>query len=171
MDPEAEQALTDGDLASVDDIWLKPVLVPRIRLRMRNLLSKSKRVPTPPSTCSGWTPDRQHAGSCLVPGYGGVHHKVNSGFANLWARRRDKGYRRHHSRIWNTPEGRRFLQGVEQAAIEAGSTVLADEIVKSGAEKHLFKTYKTPLRVRTAKSRAPSAWARLGQTCSIWTWN
>ncbi len=71
MDPEAEQALTDGDLASVDDIWLKPVLVPRIRLRMRNLLSKSSAMPTPPSTCSGWTPDRQHAGSCLVQGIWG----------------------------------------------------------------------------------------------------
>lgn len=147
MEPEAEENLTDMDLASVDDVWLKPVLVPRIRLRMRNLLSEIKR-DADATQHMLWLDTLIDSMPDLVwfKDLAGIHHKVNSRFCEFVGKERDEVIGATHSRIWNTPDDDDSCKASEQAAIEAGGTVLADEIVKSGIEKHLFKTYKTPLK-------------------------
>lgn len=148
MFPEDEEKLTEDDFIFLDDLWLQPLRIPRIRLRMRTILHEIKRNDDAKQHLL-WLDTLIDSMPDLVwfKDLSGVHHKVNAKFCEFVNKTRDKIIGSTHSRIWDAPEGDEYsCQESEKAAIEADGTVLTDEIVKNGEEKHLFKTYKTPIK-------------------------
>lgn len=153
MTPDEEDKLEDDDIIALDDVWLTPLRVPRIRLRMNNILYEIKRDDDAKqhmlwlNTLIDSMPDM-----VWFKDLDGIHHKVNNKFCEFVKKSRDMVEGADHATIWNTgdeedEEGEDYsCRDSENAAIESGSTYQADEIVKSGGIKHLFKTYKTPLK-------------------------
>lgn len=152
MSPEDEAALRDDDIACLNDVWLTPLRPPRIRLRMRNILSDIRRhydarqhliwldtlIDSMPDLV--WFKDLK-----------GVHHKVNTSFCRFVGKKPEDIIGHTHCDIWNIPEedrekGEFACRESENAAIASGTTYLTDEIVRSGEKKHLFKTFKTPIK-------------------------
>ncbi|MBD5553194.1 MAG: diguanylate cyclase [Desulfovibrio sp.] len=149
---EQEDKLTDEDIHCLDDVWLTPLRVPRIRLRMHNILYEIKRDADARQHMI-WLDTLIDSMPDLVwfKDLDGVHHKVNSRFCEFVKKGRDMVEGSTHARIWDVPEDEAeeeefTCRASENAAIESGSTYLTDEVVKSGGQKHLLKTYKTPLK-------------------------
>lgn len=152
MTPEEEARLSEEDIAALDDAWLTPLRAPRIRLRMGNILFEIKRDDDAKqhmlwlNTLIDSMPDM-----VWFKDLDGVHHKVNNKFCEFVKKSRDVVEGSTHEYIWDVVgeelEDEFSCKASENAAIESGHTYLADEIIKSGGgNKHLFKTYKTPLK-------------------------
>lgn len=147
MSDADELALSDEEIAVLDDVWLSPPQPPRIRLRMKTILQNIKR------DADGrvhliWLDTLMDSMPDLVwfKDLEGVHHKVNARFCEFVKKDRAMVLGEKHSRIWDTEDDDESCRDSEEAAISTGQTILTDEIVKIGDEQHLFKTYKTPLR-------------------------
>lgn len=147
MTPEDEDRLEREEAASANDVWLLPLRPPRIRLRMRNILAEIRRYADAKKHAI-WLDTLIDSMPDLVwfKDMDGIHHKVNARFCEFVGKDRGEVVGATHAAIWNAPEDDDSCKASEQAAIEAGKTVLADEIVKTADAKHLFKTYKTPLK-------------------------
>lgn len=152
MSPDEEEQLEEEDIRSLDDVWLTPLRAPRIRLRMQHILYEIKR-DDDANQHMIWLDTLIDSMPDLVwfKDLDGIHHKVNAKFCEFVKKSREMIEGETHSIIWDIPEeesdaGEYACKESENAAIESGATYLTDEIVKSGGQKHLFKTYKTPLR-------------------------
>lgn len=152
MSQEQEDNLTEEDIHHLDDVWIIPLRVPRIRLRMHNILYEIKRDADARQHMI-WLDTLIDSMPDLVwfKDLDGIHHKVNSRFCEFVKKGRDAIEGETHATIWDVPESEKeeeeySCRASENAAIESGSTYLTDEVVKSGGKKHLFKTYKTPLK-------------------------
>lgn len=147
MSEEAEANLIEEEFTALDDVWLAPVQIPRIRLRTGNILQEIKR-DADAQLHLLWLETLMDSMPDLVwfKDLNGVHHMVNDKFCDFVKKDRDDVIGNKHSTIWNTQEDDQSCVASEMAAIETGNTILTDEIVISGGQKHLFKTYKTALK-------------------------
>ncbi len=152
MTEAEEEQLGEDEIACLDDVWLSPLRVPRIRLRMRHLLQEIKREVDARHHMI-WLDTLIDSMPDLVwfKDLDGIHHKVNSKFCDFVKKSRDNVVGEMHAHIWDIPpaeaeKGEFNCRKSENEAIATGHTILTDEIVKSGDEKHLLKTYKTPLK-------------------------
>lgn len=147
MTPEEEDRLPRQEADSVDDVWLLPLRVPRIRLRMRNILAEIRRGADARKHAI-WLDTLIDSMPDLVwfKDMDGIHHKVNARFCEFVGKDRSQVVGATHASIWNAQADDDSCKASELAAIESGTTVQADEIVRIGSDKHLFKTYKTPLK-------------------------
>lgn len=149
MRAEEEDRLSEAEAACLDDVWLTPVRAPRLRMRMRHILGRI-RSEFDASQHKLWLDTLIDSMPDLVwfKDLDGVHRKVNSKFCEFVSKRRSDVEGATHAYIWDIPETETeySCQESENAAIRSGTTVLTDEIVKSGNVKHLLKTYKTALK-------------------------
>lgn len=78
----------------------------------------------------------------------GLHRKVNDYFCEFVGKPREEVEDRTHGEIWGVSEANSDLNcdETDQIAIDSGTTVIAEEVVRTEAGKHLFKTIKTPIR-------------------------
>lgn len=150
--PEEEEVLSVEDITCFDDIWLRPMRVPRIRLRMENILKEIKQ------TCDArmhlnWLDTLIDSIPDLVwfKDAKGAHLKVNDSFCRAVGKTKQQIEGRGHYYIWDlTPDdyarGEFICLESETITMDAGKTCLFDEKVKLKQGMRQFKTYKTPLR-------------------------
>lgn len=149
LPPEQEEQLIEEDIVALDDVWLLPLRIPRIRLRMHNILYEIKRDVDAKqhlvwlNTLIDSMPDM-----VWFKDLDGIHHKVNKKFCEFVQKSRDVVEGATHEEIWDVIDESEVTScaTTENAAIEMGRTYLADEVVQSGGVKHYIKTYKTPLK-------------------------
>lgn len=144
-----EDRLSAGARDALDDIWLAPLSESRIRMRVTHLFAEINGSDyfTFCSQCLDtfinslpdmvWFKDME-----------GRHKKVNDYFCEFVGKPREEIEDRTHEDIWGASgnDDEFNCHGTDQAALETGETVTAEEVVQTGNGKRLFKTIKTPLR-------------------------
>lgn len=136
----------------VDDFWRfggerlseKEQILMRIRLRR---LFESHRAGVMAKTSGEWLNALINSMPDMVwfKDIYGVHHKVNDAFCSFVGKPRDRVEGQKHAQIWDVPETDNDCQRSEQTAIAMGETYITDEVVKSGGDRHLLRTHKTPI--------------------------
>lgn len=148
LSAEEERKLSGDASESLDDIWAAPLSELRIRMRLANLLTEIEGrdssifrglcldtfINSLPNLV--WFKDLQ-----------GVHRKVNDYFCEFVGKPREEVVGATHGDIWGVPENddEFACHETEQAAIERGETVIAEEVVQTEGGKRLFKTVKSPV--------------------------
>lgn len=144
-----EEALSPEARDALDDIWLAPLSESRIRMRVTHLFAEinggdyfafcSQCLDTFINSLPDmvWFKDIE-----------GRHRKVNDYFCGFVGKPREEIEGRTHEEIWGVSENDDEFNchETDQAALETGETVTAEEVVQTGDGKRLFKTIKTPLR-------------------------
>ena len=151
MTADEEKHFHSRDIACLDDIWLRPLRPPRIRLHMNNILKEIKR------SCDArmhlnWLDTLIDSVPDLIwfKDVKGSHLKVNKSFCEAVGKTKQQCEGRDHHYIWDlTPDeyakGQYVCLESETETIKAGKTTLFDEKVKLKRGMRQFKTYKTPI--------------------------
>ena len=149
LDAAEEEALSPGARDALDDIWMAPLSASRLHMRVAHLLAEingndyfvfcSQCLDTFINSLPDmvWFKDIE-----------GRHRKVNDYFCGFVGKPREEIEGRTHEDIWGVSanDGEYNCHETDQAALETGETVTAEEVVQTGDGKRLFKTIKTPLR-------------------------
>ena len=148
LDAEEEKSLSDNARESLDDIWLAPIGKDRLLMRLTRLFSEiggrdySSFLLGCLDTFINSLPDM-----VWFKDLEGIHRKVNDYFCEFVGKPREEVESSTHKEIWGIPETDEELNChvTDQAAIESGETVIAEEVVETDTGKRLFKTIKTPI--------------------------
>ncbi len=151
IDPTEEENFSVEDINYLDDVWLRPVRAPRVRLRMENLLREIKQ------NCDArlylnWLNTLIDSMPDLVwfKDTKGAHLKVNDSFCRAVGKTKKQIEGRGHYYIWDlTPDDYAKEEFIclesETVTMNAGKTCFFDEKVKLKQGMRQFKTYKSPL--------------------------
>lgn len=144
-----EKNLSEADKELLDDLWQAPLSEYRLRARLARLLAEiagndsSAFLAGCLDTFINSLPDM-----VWFKDLEGVHRKVNDYFCEFVNKPREEVESATHEDIWGAPEadGEYNCHETDQAAIDSGETVMAEEVVETDTGKRLFKTIKTPIR-------------------------
>lgn len=148
LNAEEEKNLSDADKESLDDIWITPIGKDRLVMRLTHLFAEiggrdySSFLLGCLDTFINSLPDM-----VWFKDLAGVHRKVNDYFCEFVGKSREEVESSTHEEIWGIPETDEELNChvTDQAAIDTGETVIAEEVVDTETGKRLFKTIKTPI--------------------------
>lgn len=148
LDADAEEGLSPQDREQLDDIWALPISEYALRLRLGHLLEEiggrdwAIFLMGCLDTFMNSMPDMVWFKNLC-----GIHTKVNDYFCEFVGKSRDDVEGHTHEDIWGAPESGEApsCQETDQAAIDTGQTVTAEEVVETDAGKRLFRTIKTPV--------------------------
>lgn len=143
-----EEALSAEDRDALDDIWQTPLSERRIRMRLTHLFTELNGADSFAfcrhclDTFINSLPDM-----VWFKDIEGRHKKVNDYFCEFVGKSREEVEDKTHEEIWGiiNNDDEFACQETDQAAIETGETVTAEEVVQTRNGKRLFKTIKTPL--------------------------
>lgn len=144
---EEEKKLSGENKEVLDDIWRAPISDMRLKMRLSHLFAEisgrdySSFLLGCLDTLINSLPDL-----VWFKDLDGVHRKVNDYFCEFVDKPREEVESSTHEAIWGISEDSEYnCQDSDQAAIDSGETVIAEEVVQTGTEKRLFKTIKTPI--------------------------
>lgn len=148
LSADEEANLSRENRESLDDVWITPLSDYCVRLRVSHLLDEIG--------ARDWS---TFLLGCLdtfinsledmvwFKDLDGIHRKVNDYFCDFVGKSREEIEGCSHSEVWGVPESEELTcKESDQAAMDAGVTVSAEEVVQTDTGKRLFKTLKTPVR-------------------------
>lgn len=148
LTPDEENRLSENEKMALNDIWQAPLSEFRLERRINHLFAELNGQANALfligclDTFINSLPDL-----VWFKDLDGIHRKVNDYFCKFVNKPREEVENSTHEEIWGISEtgNDNACQGTDQAAIDSGETVVAEEVVETADGKRLFKTIKTPI--------------------------